>query len=117
MKKGLGYHLLLELHGCPAAVLSDSLEVENAFLDAAKVSGANIVKTVFHHFNPHGVSGIIVIAESHFAVHTWPEYGYVAVDLFSCSNKIDLDKAVESLKKYFIPQNMSVVGFERGILV
>ena len=115
-KEALGYHILLEFHGCVTSVIRDSNKVEQILLKAAKVSQAHIVDSLFHKFNPHGVSGVVVISESHFAIHTWPEYGYVAIDLFSCSKEIDLGKAMEYLKKQFKPKSVSMVELKRGIL-
>ena len=68
-------------------------------MDAARACGATIVQTVFHSFNPQGVSGVVVIAESHLAIHTWPEYGHAAVDVFTCGDSIDPWIAVDRLKE------------------
>ena len=72
--ENLGRHILLEVYGCDASVLNDTGRVEKILTEAAILAGAHIVGTTFHKFNPHGVSGVVVIAESHFSVHTWPEY-------------------------------------------
>jgi S-adenosylmethionine decarboxylase proenzyme len=85
----LGKHLLLELYGCDAGVLSDPTLIESLMTQAADIAGATIVTSVFHHFSPYGVSGTVVIAESHLAIHTWPEYGYAAIDLFTCGDTVD----------------------------
>lgn len=84
--------------------------------EAAKRSGATIVDEVFHLFNPHGVSGVVVIAESHLAIHTWPEYGYAAVDLFTCGEEVDPWQAYEFLKKRFKAQFTSTMELRRGEL-
>jgi len=68
-------------------------------LQAARACGATVVQTVFHSFNPHGVSGVVVISESHLAIHTWPEYGHAAVDVFTCGDTIDPNDAVECLRE------------------
>ena len=80
----LGTHLLLELNECDAALLDDVDVVRRALLDAAAEAGATVVGEVFHKFSPMGVTGILSIAESHISVHTWPEYAYAAVDIFTC---------------------------------
>ena len=72
----LGHHLLAEFSGCDAASLADLELVTTAMLQAATASGATIVTHSFHHFSPHGVSGAVIIAESHLAIHTWPEHGF-----------------------------------------
>lgn len=117
LKKALGNHVLLEFHGCPPDIIKDSQKVEEIFLKAATASKAHIVDSLFHRFNPHGVSGVVIISESHFAVHTWPEYNYVAIDLFSCSENIDFEKAVEYLRTYLKPKSVSMIEFKRGVLV
>jgi S-adenosylmethionine decarboxylase proenzyme len=81
--------MLIELHGCKAELLNDPGALKDLLLEAVRRGHGTIVTDVFHTFNPHGVSGIIVIAESHVAIHTWPEHGYAAVDIFSCGTKLD----------------------------
>lgn len=95
--KALGRHLLIEYYGCDAEILNDVAQIEEAMTEAAHRTGATIVKSIFHLFNPHGVSGVVVIAESHLAIHTWPEYGFAAVDLFSCGQGVDPYAAVSYL--------------------
>lgn len=112
----LGYHTLIEFHGCSPRTIADSDKVASILLEAAKISKAHIVDSLFHKFNPHGVSGVIVISESHFTIHTWPEYGYAAIDLFSCSKKINVPAMVEYLKKSLKPKTTSVIELKRGIL-
>ncbi|RKZ27454.1 adenosylmethionine decarboxylase [bacterium] len=116
MNRALGYHLLLEFHGCPPETLEKVEYVEKAMKEAARVSRANVVDTFFHQFNPHGVSGVIVIQESHLSIHTWPEHGYAAVDLFTCSEDVDVEKAIEYLRSAFRPSSVSVVELRRGIV-
>ena len=82
-------HMLVELHGCKEALLNDPAALKQLLLEAVRRGQGTIVTDVFHTFNPHGVSGVIVIAESHVAIHTWPEHGYAAVDIFSCGTKLD----------------------------
>ena len=85
--KSLGKHLLVEFYGCNKKKLNDLKFIEEAMTEAAKESKSTIVQVVFHKFSPHGVSGVVVIAESHLAIHTWPEHGYAAIDLFTCGEK------------------------------
>lgn len=84
--KADGQHLLVEYHDCARDLLNDVAAVENLMLEAARAAKATVVGTVFHPFQPHGVSGVVVIAESHLSIHTWPEYGYAAVDFFTCGD-------------------------------
>ena len=88
----LGQHSLFDLHDCDAAKLADRDVVREAMMEAVRQSGGTIVAEVFHQFSPHGVSGVVVIAESHLTVHTWPERSFAAVDLFTCSTTLDHSK-------------------------
>lgn len=80
----LGEHYLVDLYGCDPARLADEPYVRASMLASARAAGATIIGSQFHRFEPHGVSGVVVIAESHLTIHTWPERRYAAVDLFTC---------------------------------
>ena len=80
----LGKHILAEYYGCDASILNNLGLLEQSMLKAVMKSGATIIDSTFHQFSPQGVSGVIVIAESHMAMHTWPEYCYAAIDFFTC---------------------------------
>jgi len=116
MVQSLGNHLIIELYDCDHDRINDAKGVEAALIKAVKVSGANMVQSVIHQFNPHGISGVIVIEESHFSVHTWPEYGYCALDIFTCGDEIDYYSALQSLREDFMAQNLSVTEMKRGLL-
>ncbi|MBN2378665.1 adenosylmethionine decarboxylase [candidate division WOR-3 bacterium] len=113
-KKALGTHTILEFEGCPSQRLVNSGEVEQAFREAARRSNASVVDSLFHYFNPHGVSGVVVIAESHFSVHTWPEHGYAAIDFFTCSDDVDIDVAISHLKECLQPKRVRRRNISRG---
>jgi len=112
----LGNHLLVELYNCETNVINDVLRIEELLLEAVRVSGATTLNSTFHKFSPHGVSGVVVISESHFSIHTWPEYGYCALDIFTCGDEIKSHLALEFLKKEFKAGNISVTEVKRGIL-
>jgi len=111
----LGRHLLAELTGCEAAALADLQGVTTAMLQAAEASGATIVTHSFHHFSPYGVSGAVIIAESHLAIHTWPEHEFAAVDFFTCG-AVDMDRGLALLKAAFSAKGESRIELERGPL-
>jgi S-adenosylmethionine decarboxylase len=83
---------------------------------AAKVAKATIIDVSFHEFNPFGISGMVVIAESHLSVHTWPEYSYAAVDIFTCGDVIKPEDAAQFLIGQFESKTPSIVEMKRGIL-
>lgn len=85
----LGRHILVEYYNCDENILKDHKLVEEYMIQAAKEAKATVVESCFHHFNPWGVSGAVIIAESHLTIHTWPEFGYAAVDLFTCGDTIN----------------------------
>jgi S-adenosylmethionine decarboxylase len=82
--KTMGRHLLAEFYDCDAEVIDDLDAVRDKLCAAADAVGATIVAKTFHRYAPQGVSGVVLIAESHMSVHTWPECGYVAVDIYTC---------------------------------
>ena len=89
--------------------------IEQAMLNATKEANATIISHNFHKFSPYGVSGVVVIAESHVAIHTWPEYNYAAVDIFTCGDTIDPWIIQEFLKDAFSSKNISSMEMKRGL--
>ena len=112
----LGKHLLVELKDCNPEILKSLDKVRNAMVSAAKKAKATIIDVSFHEFSPFGISGMVVIAESHLSIHTWPEYGYAAVDIFTCGDIIKPEVAAQFLIEKFGCKNPSVVEMKRGIL-
>ena len=112
----LGKHLLLELKGCDKEVLNDVGFLREALLAAAGEAGTTVLGESFHQFNPHGVSGVVMIAESHLVIHTWPEYGYAAADIFTCGDSVQPEKAAETLVEKLGSKDHSVIEMQRGIL-
>lgn len=112
----LGQHVLAEFFECDPNVLNNVSLVEKLMIEAALECGATIVQKCFHMFNPYGVSGVVIIAESHLAIHTWPELGYAAVDLFTCGDKCDSKVSYEYLKEKFNSKSASFTELKRGII-
>jgi S-adenosylmethionine decarboxylase len=113
----LGRQLTVEYYECGATAFLDQAGVENAMLKAAKESGATVISSSFHKFEPQGISGVIVISESHFTIHAWPEHDYAAVDIFTCDDNIDLENAVNSMKQSFASENVVISSdMNRGII-
>lgn len=79
-------------------------------------AGAEIRETVFHKFSPQGVSGVVVISESHLAIHTWPEYGYAAVDIFTCGDRVNPWDACNYLTKWFEAEKIDAREIQRGVI-
>ncbi|ERT65389.1 hypothetical protein HMPREF0202_02795 [Cetobacterium somerae ATCC BAA-474] len=112
----LGRHVLVEFYNCNEEILKNPILIKECMNEAAKIANATIVETVFHHFNPYGVSGVVIISESHLAIHTWPEYGYAAVDIFTCGNKIDPWIAFKFLEDIFKSVRSESIELPRGMV-
>ena len=112
----LGNHLLIELKECNPEILKNLKKVRSAMISAAREARATIIDVSFREFNPFGISGIVVIAESHLTIHTWPEYGYAAVDIFTCGDSIKSDIAASYLIEQFECKDPSILEMKRGIL-
>ena len=112
----LGKHLLLELKDCDREVLNDLSFLKAMLPAAATEAGATVLGESFHQFNPHGVSGAVILAESHLFIHTWPECGYAAVDIFTCGNSVKPEKAAQKLIKELGAKSHSILEIHRGIL-
>lgn len=112
----LGRHLLAEFYDCNSNILNNVQLIEDAMTEAAIACGATVVTKNFHHFSPYGVSGVVVIAESHLAIHTWPEYGYAAVDLFTCGDTCDPKVACEYLREKLGAESVFRSELKRGLM-
>lgn len=110
----LGQHLLIEFGLCSAPALDDLDGIRAGLLAAARRSGATVIGEIFHRFSPQGVTGVVAIAESHVSIHTWPEHGYAAVDVFTCSERMRSDVIVEDLRELLEAGHVVVRRVERG---
>ncbi|MCC5934498.1 MAG: adenosylmethionine decarboxylase [Candidatus Cyclonatronum sp.] len=113
--QALGRQILVEYYDCNSEIINDVSQIESILLEATRRSQASIISHNFHKFSPHGVSGTVVIAESHVAIHTWPEYGYAAVDIFTCGETIDPWIIQEHIKERFESKNVSSMEMKRGL--
>ncbi len=107
------HHLLIEFFECCPKTLDDAAVIEFWMRQAAEVSGATIVEALFHTFSPQGVTGVVLVEESHFSVHTWPEKKYAAVDVFTCGDLLT-DKAFEVLKDGLQAKSWEQMKLARG---
>lgn len=112
--KRLGKHILVEFYNCDNQLLNSSHLIEEYMIKAAELAKATVVQSVFHTFNPWGVSGVVVIQESHLTIHTWPEYGYAAIDLFTCGEDVDPWIAFEYLKEKLKAEKTETTEINRG---
>ena len=113
MSTALGNHILVEFMNCEPHIMNDVAAIERDMVGAAQKAGATVINSTFHHFSPYGVSGVVVIQESHLAIHTWPEYGYAAVDLFTCG-EMNAWISFDHLKECFGAKSYSALEMKRG---
>ncbi len=114
--EALGEHILAEFYECDIEAINDVRIVEESLLEAAAIAKATVIGSSFHLFEPYGVSGVLVISESHFAIHSWPEYAYAAVDIFTCGDTVEPMEAFFYLKRRFGTKNATYRVVQRGEL-
>lgn len=113
--KALGRHIVAEMSFCEAETLSNIAKVRDIMVRAALAAKATVREVAFHKFEPGGVSGVVVLAESHLSIHTWPEFGYAAIDIYTCGDTADPWRACEFLAEKFKAQSITTSVVERGI--
>lgn len=113
-RASVGTQVVLDLYECETEHLDDLAWVKATLVKAARAAGATIVETVFHKFAPWGISGVVVIAESHLAIHIWPEHRYAAVDVFTCGESVRMDVASAFLTRAFKSRKPLQWCFTRG---
>jgi len=111
----LGKHVLIELNDCNKDLINDIEYLRMTLSEVARQIGATVIKDTFYQFTPQGVSGVVLIAESHISVHTWPEYNYAAVDVFTCGDVIEPRNAVKLLAEKLKSKSTTFIEIKRGI--
>lgn len=114
VKRVLGLHYLAEFFECDPDRIAVSEHLQSLAEEAARRGGATVVGEAGHQFMPRGASGVVLLAESHLAFHTWPEEGYVALDLFTCSQDLDVDMIFTALRRATGAQRVTTRCIERG---
>jgi S-adenosylmethionine decarboxylase len=112
----LGKHLLLELNDCDHELLNDKEYLRKTLSDVARLIGATVVDDSFYQFTPQGVSGVVIIAESHISIHTWPEHNYAAIDVFTCGEVINPKDAIKPLVERLNAKSSTHIELNRGVL-
>ena len=114
-RENIGRHCILELYECDHAKLNDEAFVRTTITSSAKIAGATLMNLVTHSFKPQGVTGLALLAESHISIHTWPEIGYAAIDVFTCGEHTMPEKACKLLSKEFLAKSFSFKNIAREI--
>ena len=115
MESPFGKHILAEYFECECTYLDSESAIRKLMLEAASRTGATVVGDIFHHFSPQGVTGVVVVEESHLAIHTWPEFGYASVDLFTCGTRVDPWIGFEYIKEKLQSRRWVTKEIIRGI--
>tara|TARA_B100000579_G_scaffold213872_1_gene174857 strand:+ start:69 stop:536 length:468 start_codon:yes stop_codon:yes gene_type:complete len=113
--ENIGRHCILELYQCDEEKLNDEAFIRTTITSSARIAGATLIHLVTHSFNPQGVTGLALLAESHISIHTWPEIGYAAIDVFTCGEHTMPEKACKVLFKDFQAKNFSFKNIRREI--
>lgn len=109
-----GTHLIVEFSGCMPAAIGNNEFIRSSMIEAALAAGAHVLGDQFHEFKPSGCSGVVLIAESHLSIHTWPDEQYAAVDFYTCGN-INTFAAVDKLRDRLGADTWSVMHIQRGL--
>ncbi len=110
----LGRHLIIELWGCNGSI-NDAAHVKAAMLDAVTAANATLLNIFVHTFSPQGVTGVAVLAESHLSIHTWPEHGYAAADVYTCGTSLKTREAADVLCQAFQASQTNIMEVTRGV--
>lgn len=111
----VGLHLVAELYGCDREEISNLDAFREKVERVVRDSGLTVLKSFHHQFAPHGVTSVFLLAESHFVVHTWPEYNYIAADIFTCGSVEKAGVVLENLKREFKPKWIKKLEILRGL--
>jgi S-adenosylmethionine decarboxylase len=112
--KTLGRHMILELWGC--SNLNSVEVVEDALRDIVDATNTTLLDLRVYPFTPIGVTGVAIVSESHIMIHTWPEHGYAAVDVFTCGDEHAPEEAMPAIKRHFSPERVQVMEMNRGVV-
>jgi len=115
LHKAIGHHYIVEASGCDSKVISSVGKVQQILVKAAEISGAKVWSVSFSKFPPQGVSGVVVISESHISSHTWPEYGYGAIDFYTCGDSVDPEKGLNYAVEAFGASTAHITEITRGL--
>ncbi|WP_461863064.1 adenosylmethionine decarboxylase [Thermococcus sp.] len=111
----IGFHYVVEAAGCDEEILQSADRIREIFLKAAKIGNMEVKASYFFKFSPTGVSGMVIVAESHISIHTWPEKRYAAIDVYTCGETADPEKAVDYILEELKARYAHVSEIKRGI--
>lgn len=111
----LGRHVIAELWDCDRNMLNDIEIIKKTLVDAALAAGAEVREVTFHQFAPQGVSGVVIISESHLTIHTFPEHGYASIDVYTCGEHVSPHIAVDDISRNLHAGETETMELSRGV--
>jgi len=109
-----GKHIVFDVWGADKGKLNDVRYIQELLLEAAKLAEATTLHSFFHQFDPDGITGVVVVSESHISIHTWPGEGFASVDVYTCGNKCFPERAVKYITEELEGKCCNVIGIDRG---
>ena len=113
--KQLGIHIISQFYQCQEEILNNSQKIEEILLESCEKANATVIQHTFYQFSPQGVSGIVLLAQSHVSIHTWPEYKYAMVDILTCGDKADPWIIFEEIKERLKSTQFNKTQLTRGV--
>lgn len=110
----LGTHIIAEFMGCSFATLDDHDALADLLCNAAQNAHATVLNVSTHKFEPQGMSGLVLLQESHISIHTWPQFGYAAIDIYTCGEHVSSQAAIDTLAGFFKPKDINQIEIKRG---
>jgi len=117
MKMAVGLHIIADLYGVNPEVLARVEKMKEVFEGAVKFANLSKISSDYYQFRPEGASGVILIAESHLSFHTWPEHGLATLDIYTCGNPGQAEKAYQYIVEKLKPERVDMIKMDRGVAV
>ena len=116
MNNAIGWQVVLDCYNCDKSIVNDITEIKSMIYDLCKQINASVVKENYHMFEPYGISAYAIITTSHISIHTWPEFNFVAIDIFSCKNEV-ANCFEEYVKKKLNTNDIEITYLTRGVRI
>jgi S-adenosylmethionine decarboxylase len=116
MAKTLGLHILADLYGVNPDLIDKVEDIRHLLESAVKVAGLTKISSHYYQFQPHGATGVVLLAESHISIHTWPEHGLATVDVYTCGDPLKAYRSMEYIVSVLEPTRVDEQVFERGLI-
>ncbi|MGB9873476.1 MAG: adenosylmethionine decarboxylase [Hydrogenobacter sp.] len=116
MAKTLGLHILADLYGVNPDLIDKVEDIRHLLESAVKVAGLTKISSHYYQFQPHGATGVVLLAESHISIHTWPEHGLATVDVYTCGDPLKAYRSMEYIVSVLKPTRVDKQVFERGLV-